>query len=275
VLRVAMRRPTRRHHERSASPPAGTDRPLTRTVLVIEVVIVLAMSLGRSAVYAIVDLISSLTAPGELREHTAVLNPSLAPGRPWLDLTLQLLSLAFGLVPVALSAYLLYRTEDPVLQMVGLRCGGRRDLLRGAALAAAVGTAGLGFYLLARTVGINLTVVADDLPGLWWHYPILVLSALQNSVLEEFIVVGYLLTRLRQIGLSRRGAVATTALVRGSYHLYQGFGGFLGNVVMGLLFGWLYTRWGRLLPLMLAHALIDTTAFVGYALLAGRVGWLH
>jgi membrane protease YdiL (CAAX protease family) len=159
--------------------------------------------------------------------------------------------------------------------MVDPRCGRRWDLLRGAALAAAVGTAGLGFYLLARTVGINLTVVADDLPGLWWHYPILVLSALQNSVLEEFIVVGYLLMRLRQIGLSRRGAVATSALVRGSYHLYQGFGGFLGNVVMGLLFGWLYTRWGRLLPLMLAHALIDTTAFVGYALLAGRVGWLH
>jgi len=31
---------------------------------------------------------------------------------------------------------------------------------------------------------------------------------------------------------------------------------------------------GSSLPLVVAHALIDTVAFVGYALLHGRVGWL-
>ncbi|WP_367651847.1 CPBP family intramembrane glutamic endopeptidase [Curtobacterium sp. MCPF17_052] len=30
--------------------------------------------------------------------------------------------------------------------------------------------------------------------------------------------------------------------------MYQGFGAFIGNAVMGILFGWIYTRWGRLLP---------------------------
>ena len=69
-------------------------------------------------------------------------------------------------------------------------------------------------------------------------------------------------------------AIATSALVRGSYHLYQGVGGFAGNVVMGLLFGWLFKRWGRVMPMIVAHALIDTVAFIGYALLAGRVSWL-
>jgi membrane protease YdiL (CAAX protease family) len=103
---------------------------------------------------------------------------------------------------------------------------------------------------------------------------VLLLSALQNALLEEFVVVGYLVVRLRQIGLRDRWAVGTSALVRGSYHLYQGLGGFVGNAVMGLLFGWLYTRWGRVTPLVVAHTVLDVFAFVGYALLAGHVSWL-
>ena len=64
------------------------------------------------------------------------------------------------------------------------------------------------------------------------------------------------------------------AVLRGSYHLYQGFGAFLGNAAMGLVFGYLYRRWGRVTPLIIAHVLIDAVAFVGYALLQGRVSWL-
>ena len=43
---------------------------------------------------------------------------------------------------------------------------------------------------------------------------------------------------------------------------------------MGLVFGWLFKRWGRVMPMIVAHALIDTVAFIGYALLAGKVSWL-
>ena len=39
------------------------------------------------------------------------------------------------------------------------------------------------------------------------------------------------------------------AVLRGAYHLYQGVPAFFGNVAMGVLFGWLYSRYGRLLPL--------------------------
>ena len=53
-----------------------------------------------------------------------------------------------------------------------------------------------------------------------------------------------------------------------------GYGGFVGNLVMGVLFVCLYRRWGRVGPLVVAHALLDIGAFVGYALLAGRVDWL-
>jgi membrane protease YdiL (CAAX protease family) len=137
-----------------------------------------------------------------------------------------------------------------------------------------VGGGGLGFYLLAHASGANLTVVAENLPHVWWRFPVLVLSAAQNGLLEEVLVAGYLLHRLRQLGWTDGRALTLSAVLRGSYHLYQGLGGFAGNVVMGFIFGWLYLRWRRTAPLFIAHTLMDTVAFVGYALLVGDVSWL-
>jgi membrane protease YdiL (CAAX protease family) len=137
-----------------------------------------------------------------------------------------------------------------------------------------IGSTGIAFYLAARGLGFNLTVVPEALPDVWWKYPVLILSAVQNAVLEEVIVAGYLLRRLSQLGWSPGSALMGSALLRGSYHLYQGIGGFIGNLVMGVVFVWLYRRWGRVGPLVVAHSLLDIGAFVGYALLAGKVDWL-
>ena len=109
---------------------------------------------------------------------------------------------------------------------------------------------------------------------MWWRIPVLVIKATQNAVVEEVIVGGYLLHRLAQLGWRPWTAVLASALLRGSYHLYQGLGGFLGNVAMGLIFARLYQRWGRTMPMIIAHSLIDTVAFVGYALLRDHVSWL-
>ncbi len=125
-----------------------------------------------------------------------------------------------------------------------------------------------------RAAGFNLTVVPESLPDVWWKIPVLIASAVQNAVLEEVIVVGYLLRRLGQTGWTPLAALAASAALRGSYHLYQGIGGLLGNMAMGVVFVLLYRRWGRVGPLVAAHSLIDIVAFVGYALLAGKVGWL-
>jgi membrane protease YdiL (CAAX protease family) len=148
------------------------------------------------------------------------------------------------------------------------------DVALGAAIAACVGGTGLGLYLLAWHSGANLTVAPSGLPAVWWRIPVLLLSALQNAVTEEVIVAGYLLVRLRELGWGNRRALAASALLRGSYHLYQGLGGFFGNLAMGVLFGWLFQRRGRVLPLIVAHTLIDSVAFVGYVALAGSVSWL-
>jgi membrane protease YdiL (CAAX protease family) len=249
-------------------------RNLTRRVLVWEVWVVFALSLGQSGVYALVSLLAALTSPKSLASQQAVLNGSAAPGRPWLDLTYQLMGTGFGLMPVVLVAYLLCRSGEG-LGVVGadLRRVGP-DLARGAALAAGVGGVGLAFYLVTHAAGVDLTVVPENLPPVWWRIPILVLSAIQNALVEEVVVLGFLIHRLDQLGWGRWTSLFTSALVRGSYHLYQGVGGFAGNALMGLLFGKLYQRWGRVGPMVVAHSLIDTVAFVGYAILAGKVSWL-
>jgi membrane protease YdiL (CAAX protease family) len=251
---------------------AGQNGAVERRTLRDEVLLVLGVSLGASAVYAIVTIIARLTAGKPLSQQTATMNPSQAPGRPWLDLTLQLLGIFFGLVPALLAVHLLQRDQGDARAKLGL------DLRRpwfdggtGAALAAFIGIPGLGLYFAGRALGVNVTLVASALPHVWWAVPVLVLAAAQNAVLEEVVVVGYLITRLRQLSFSVPAIVAMSAVLRGSYHLYQGFGGFLGNGLMGVVFTLFFLRTRRLLPLVIAHTLLDVVAFVGYELLGDRL----
>ena len=159
--------------------------------------------------------------------------------------------------------------------MLGLdRSRPRFDVLAGVGLAAVIGLPGLGLYLVARSLGLNASVIPAALPNVWWAVPVLVLAAAQNAVLEEVVVVGYLLTRMRQLGHGIGLAVATSAVLRGSYHLYQGIGAFVGNAVMGVVFAVFFLRTGRVLPLIVAHTVVDVTAFVGYALLRDRLTFL-
>ena len=239
-----------------------------------EIVCVFAVSLGASGVYAFVSLIGSLTAHHTLGSQSVTLNGSQAPGRPVLDLFLQLVSIASGAAAVLLVFYLLARSGDGAKAIGVDRTQPLRDLLRGAGLAAFIGGCGLGLYFIAYKSGIALNVVAENEPDVWWRYPILLLSAFQNGLLEEVLVTGYLLTRLRQLGMNPWAAVAISATLRGSYHLYQGFGGFIGNAIMGIIFGTLFLRWRRATPMIIAHTLIDAVAFIGYALLVGHVSWL-
>ncbi|MDQ2750113.1 MAG: CPBP family intramembrane metalloprotease, partial [Actinomycetota bacterium] len=69
-------------------------------------------------------------------------------------------------------------------------------------------------------------------------------------------------------------ALAASAVLRGSYHLYQGFGGFLGNMVMGLIFGYWFQRTRRVMPLVIAHFLLDAVSFIGYLYLHNRIAWI-
>jgi hypothetical protein len=250
------------------------DNDTARRSLRQEVVLLLLVSLGMSGLYAVVDLIGRLTAPAPLASQQAVLNGSQAPGRPWLDLSLQLLGIFSAIIPAFLAIFLLVRSGQS-LDSVGLdRTRRRVDGAFGIGLACLIGIPGLGLVIAAHALGINAQIVAEDLPSVWWRYPVLLLSALQNGALEEIVVVAYLLTRLERLGWRPGRALLASSVLRGSYHLYQGFGGFVGNFVMGLIFGYFFQRTKRVVPLIIAHTLIDAVSFVGYALLRGHVSWL-
>jgi len=255
----------------------GDDRP---AILHREVLLMLGVSLGYSAVVALMSIIDKLTrAP--LNQQTTAMNTSPAPDRPLWGLALELRWIVFGyLVPSLLALYLLNRDREwsPSIGTVGARLGldrsrWRFDVVAGFGLAWLIGLPGLGLYLAAREIGINTSVSAANLSE-WWAIPVLVLLAFGNGLIEEVVVVGYLVTRLRQTGWGVAAAVTASSLLRGTYHLYQGFGAFLGNAVMGVVFTLFFLRFGRLWPLIIAHAILDIVAFVGYTLLRDHVGWL-
>lgn len=237
---------------------------LTPTRLRVEILLVLGLSLGASAVYSVVSIVNRITREQSLSQQTATLNNSLSD-RAVFDLIYQVLAVFFDLVPVALVAFLLWQRSRPHLRRLGVdfsRAG--RDSLGGVGLALAIGIPGLGLYLVGKALDLTVTVVPTNLAEYWWTVPVLLLSALRSGVTEEVIVVAYLFARLRDLGWKTWPIILSAALLRGTYHLYQGFGAFIGNAVMGVVFGWLYVRFGRVLPLVIAHVLIDAAVFVGY-----------
>ncbi len=233
----------------------------------------LGLSLGQSGIYAAVRLLAIATQ-GPVSAATATLNASRSD-RPWFDLTYQLLGIGFALVPVALALFLLAGPGRGVLARIGLdRARPGRDFAIGLGLAAVIGIPGLGLYAAGRRLGITADVVASGLEPQWWTVPVLVASALQNALLEEVVVVAYLLDRLPRLGWSVPVVIAASALLRGSYHLYQGYGPFVGNAVMGVVFALYYRRTGRVMPLVVAHTVLDVVAFVGYQYAGDLVGAL-
>lgn len=241
-----------------------TPTPPSRARLWWEIAIVLALGLGQSAVYAIVQLAYRLTDITPLAEQTATLNPSRSD-REVFDLIYQLLSIGFSVVPVLLVCFLLWQARLPHLGRLGL--DGRRigtDAGRGILLVLAIGVPGLALYLAGRALGWFVAVNPAGLDSHWWTVPVLLMAAARASIQEEFVVLGYLFARLKDLGWGPWPIIVATSVLRASYHLYQGPGAFVGNLAMGLLFGWLFQRTGRLLPFLVAHFLIDATVFVGY-----------
>ena len=247
--------------------------PAARRLVGTEILVVLTITLGLSALRSALSLLNALLQPEPLNQQQVALNAPVARAS-LVDLAFQLVGVLQLLGWGALGAYLLLRSGI-ALRTVGL--DGRRpgrDALGAAGLAALIGVPGLGLYLVAHALGVSLTVAPTTLTDTWWRMPVLVAAAAANAWAEELIMIGWLLTRLRQLGWSENRSLLAAAVLRGSYHLYQGLGGFVGNLLMGCVFGRVWQRQNRLWCLVGAHTLIDVVAFVGYGLLRGKVGWL-
>jgi uncharacterized protein len=237
---------------------------------------VLGVSLGMSGVYALLGYLrAELTVRGGISATTVSVASGARTPHQWLNLAYDLTGVAQGLMPVLLALVLLARDPGTAGFGIGLnRRPSRRDLLQGMGFAALIGIPGLLLVWVAHQLGVSAHLAVVDVPDTWYRVPLLLLQAAQNGVLEEIVVVGYLLTRLRQLGWSNGQALGASAVLRGSYHLYQGLGGFAGNLVMGLLFAWWFQRTRRVLPLVVAHILLDVLAFVGFLYLRQHISWI-
>ena len=242
-------------------PPDELTDPQRRGMRV-EIAVVLAVTFGLSAYTAFLNLVEAVLLG--LAGRRVALNPRRSPF-DLIDLGLNL-AVAFQLVAWgALALYLLWRTGFGPSRIGLGRVRLRPDVLGGLGLAALIGLPGLG---------LSAHVEPVELYDTWWRIPVLLITAFANGWAEEIIVVAFLLTRLRQLRVNPLAAMLASSLLRGAYHLYQGFSAGLGNVVMGLVFAYVWRRTGRLWPLIIAHGIIDSVAYVGYAFAAGHLGWL-
>jgi membrane protease YdiL (CAAX protease family) len=92
----------------------------------------------------------------------------------------------------------------------------------------------------------------------------IILVCVLNSLYEEVFVLAYVVRALEKLGgfwSSGAVIVAFSALLRTSYHTYQGAYGIMMVLPLGLAWGWLYYRQRNLWPLILAHGVIDIIAF--------------
>src|SRR5699024_10189532 len=163
-----------------------------RRALRVELALLLAVTFGASGLRAILRLVEALTDPTPLNEQEALLNQSQSH-LAWLDPAFQLITSGVLFAWGGLAAFLVLRPLP-----------------------------GLAFYALAVQLGASKVVVPSGLGEHWWTLPSLLLNAWANGVAEELIVVAWLATRLRQLNVRWPGIFAASALLRASYHLYQG-----------------------------------------------------
>ena len=261
---------------------ADLQRPLPasdRRALRWEIVLVLAVTFGTAGVRAALRLLEAATATEDLKDQSTTLNgrqSTLARLDPLFQLISSGVLVAWG----GLAVFLLLRHVPPRLAAAGpgrpaagpvLRPT-RRDILPGVGLAALIGLPGLAFYVAAVQLNLSKQVMASGLDTSVGDLVLLVVNAWANGVAEELIVVAWLVTRLRQLEVPWVWVFVGSSVLRGSYHLYQGYSAGLGNIVMGLVFVWFFSRTRRVWPLVIAHGVIDTVAFVGYQALGGVPG---
>ena len=243
----------------------ATDQPADTRRIRQEIAIVLVVTFGLSGMRAALRLLSDLMQPVPLNQQQTTLAEHQSD-TSWIDLAMQLCSSAMLFSWGFLALYLLRESIFSRWRP--------KAILEGAGLAALIGIPGLVFYLSAVHFGFSKQVVPSTLDDAWWEIIVLLIWSAANAFSEEIVVVMWLITRLQQLRIPPWVALPLSAVLRGSYHLYQGWSAGLGNIIMGLIFGAYYLKTRRVWPLILGHFLIDAVAFVGYSLLRGHLSFL-
>jgi membrane protease YdiL (CAAX protease family) len=239
-----------RRPDRRAALPI-TDRRLRR-IYGWETVIVLSIFPLGSTILAVTLLLMHVTRGVEHSKGGMVIR-----GEPWISFPLALGLAVSGFAAAALVLFLLIRNGEGI-ESIGL--GGHRlkkDLalvlpvwILVQAIPTQIGSSLVtGFHIPTYTVSGPPVPTAFLAIGL--------LLSLQAGVVEEVVVLGYLVRRLEQRGWSAAAVVVIAVLVRVSYHLYYGPG--ILPIVLWATASVLVYRWlRRLLPFIICHVVWDS-----------------
>lgn len=124
-------------------------------------------------------------------------------------------------------------------------------------------------YLLTYLVYIVL-VISHLIPypsttifKIFLTLPEILMASIVNPIFEEIIVIGYVFKALKK---KHKGLfiIGMSALIRYSYHTCQGSIALASILPMGFLYAYVYWRWKKILPLVIAHALEDFIGLYSY-----------
>lgn len=184
--------------------------------------------------------------------------------------------LALRGVAVVIVVILLARGDGQSLGSLGLRRErlgrelGVGLLATGGAFAADIASAiPLAFFLVvsgtkgAAMGGGDVQRRAEGLGELLPHGGALAfaLTAIFAAAFEEIVFRGFLLGRLKRVSGSWVVALLVASAIFGSGHLYEGFYAVFQTFVLGLFFGLLALRRGRVESAIVAHASFDAIIF--------------
>jgi uncharacterized protein len=84
--------------------------------------------------------------------------------------------------------------------------------------------------------------------------------AITAGICEEFLYRGFAIAAISRSGLPSWSTVVLSSVLFGLAHLYQGRGGLLGTMILGLLFGVARVTLGTVFPVVVWHIAIDIVA---------------
>lgn len=242
------------------TPAPAETVPRARRLLRWELLIVLAVFPLPAVIAAITSAANHLLHQGPGAAHASVLVPGSVPVSVVLGVALELSSIAAA----GLVWYLLVRSGEGT-GAIGL------DKTRPKVDAALVlPVFGVVFFasffvggIVEAALGLKTFPVDDPVHGLA-YLPVLLAGGLAAGIVEETVVLGYLVRRLEQLGVRPVWVVVIAVAVRGSYHLYYG-PGVIPILVWATASVLVYRKVRRLAPFMVVHSLWDMSLFLAQA----------
>lgn len=231
----------------------------------LELLLVLAVFPAPAVLTAVASLV--VRACGGRHEGSGYLAVEL-PGHALVAALLDLPFVLLDVVAAVLVGYLLTLSGGGLAALGLDRRRIRSDLASGGKLwflAYLVPTLLGGLLLSGLGTGVDGT--GDVPPDAVYLLPLL-LGAVVAGVVEEVVVLGYLVHRLEQRRWTPGRILLLATAVRVAYHLYYGLAvlPFVGWAVVSVV---LYRRRRRLLPFIAVHALWDISSFTAPDLAGG------